>query len=663
MIALSGISVRFGPQVLFEDVAWQLKPGGHYGLVGANGAGKSTLLKVMQGEVTPDAGTVSRPNDLVLGVLGQDHFSLDDASLLDVVVRGRPRLASAMEEKAALLRDLEEGRADDLKAGERLAHLETVIADEEGYEAEAQAGALLSGLGMESSRHTRPMRELSGGYRLRVLLARTLFSRPGLLLLDEPTNHLDILSIRWLEAYLRAFRGTFVLISHDRHFLNAVCDTIADVDYQELRLYTGNYDAFEAAKLLSAEQKEAEIRKAEDKVEEMQRFIERFKAKATKARQAQSRKKQVERMEMPEIVRSSRRYPAFGFKQKRPSGREVLQVKGLDKSFGGTKVLNKVGFTLNRGERMAIVGPNGIGKSTLLKIICGRLESDGGEMVLGYEVHPGYFAQDHHEQLKGRGSVVNWLHDLSPGESVSTIRGILGRVLFSGDDVEKKISDLSGGESARLLLAGLMLMQDNLLILDEPTNHLDLEGREALMGALMEFEGTIMFVSHDRHFVSHVGTRVLALNPDGMEDFEGSYEEYLEKQGEDYLAEATLRQQAAGMKAQGGKHGGKHGGKNAGNGSGGNGADAKPSHEERKEAKRQASKLQKRVKSLEREVEQLEGRLQEMEQTFADPAFVENNNWEAMHAADRKQKALRKELEDKMAAWESAAAELEELGA
>ena len=455
MISLNDLGMRFGGQRLFEGVRWQLSAGGHYGLVGANGSGKSTLLRLMSGELTPEAGSIARPSGLRLGTLGQDHFQLDEVRLLDAVLMGHPVLWEALAERERLLRE----DAQPLRAatGERLGELEVTISEQQGYDAEARAAALLAGLGLEPERHERPMRELSGGFRLRVLLAQTLFSDPDVLLLDEPTNHLDIASIQWLEGYLRDFRGAFVVVSHDRHFLNAICNTIADIDYQELRLYTGDYDAFERAKALTVEQKDAEIERTEARIEEMQQFIDRFRAKATKARQASARKKQVEKMELPEITPSSRRTPGFEFRQVRSSGREPLRVAGLARSFSGREVLSDVSFTVERGDKVAVVGPNGVGKSTLLKLVTGELEPDAGGVELGYEVSLGYFAQDVHEALRGAQTAYDWLGAATGSAEIATLRGTLGRVLFSGDDASKRVGDLSGGESARLLLAALML--------------------------------------------------------------------------------------------------------------------------------------------------------------------------------------------------------------
>ncbi len=651
MISLSGAGMAFGTQVLFENVNWRLQPGGHYGLVGANGTGKSTLLRIIAGELPAESGIVSRPNHLSIGTLGQDHFGFDAERPLDVVIGGRPSLRGALEEKEALLARLGD-RSPNEAEGHRLAELETAIADQDGYTAEARAATLLTGLGLEEARHVKPMKELSGGYRLRVLLARTLFSEPQLLLLDEPTNHLDIDSIRWMEGYLRAFAGPFVIVSHDRHFLNSVCNRIADLDYQELTLYHGNYDQFLTAKVEAVERKEAEISRSEEKIAETERFIERFRAKATKARQAQSRKKQLEKIELPVIKRTLRRFPGFTFQQRRPSGREVLTMKNVSKAFDGHPVLVEVGFTLNRGDKMALVGPNGIGKSTLLKIIQGELPTDRGETVPGYEMHAGYMAQDHHEVLKGRTTVYQWLQGEAPAETVGTIRGTLGRVLFSGDEADKAIGNLSGGESARLLLAGLMLRRDNLLILDEPTNHLDLEGREALMKALCEFEGSVIFVSHDRHFVSSVGNRVLALTHEGVEDWPGLYEDYLAAKGEDFLT--------------GGRPSRKNGRPPDPERPHPRGAGKRQlppgGYQQRKAKKRAASKLKRRVERLEQEVARLEDELAAMAVRFAVDGYYDNTAWEEVQREQKAQQQTKARLETVMAEWERASAELDGVG-
>ncbi|MBX7111095.1 MAG: ABC-F family ATP-binding cassette domain-containing protein [Dehalococcoidia bacterium] len=639
MLTLTDISVRFGGQLLYEDVNWQLSPRGHYGLVGANGSGKSTLLRVMTGELAPTTGSVSQIRGLNIGTLGQDHFRFDDRTPIDVVRMGRPRLWQALEERAGLLLEVVEGGA--AQQGERLAEIEAEIGGLGGYQSEAEAAALLVGLGVPHERHERPMRELSGGFRLRVLLAQTLFFAPDLLLLDEPTNHLDIASIRWLEGYLREFRGAFVVISHDRHFLNAICDQIADVDYQEVRLYAGNYDAFEAAKTLASTQKEAELVRAEARREELQEFIDRFRAKATKARQASARKKQVAKMELPELKRSSRKSPAFRFTPRRPSGREVLDVRGVSKRFGdGPPVLRDVSFAVERGQRVAVVGPNGVGKSTLLNIVRGALEADSGSVRFGHEVQTGYFAQDHHELLRGEASAYDWLCSATGLADIPTVRGTLGAVLLSGDDALKRVNDLSGGEAARLLLGALMLQQPNLLLLDEPTNHLDLEGREGLMRALQAYTGTVLFVSHDRHFVSGVGTRVLALSPDGLEDFAGTYEEYLAKQGADFLAGAQGAAEAA-------------------RSSGPPTAVAAGDYAERKERRRNLALLKRSVERLEHEAGELERAIADLETVFADPGYYQRTEREQLQADVERQEGLRQRLAATVAEWEESALALD----
>ena len=645
LLTLTDIGVRFGGQVLYQAVNWQLNPRGHYGLVGANGSGKSTLLRVMSGELPPTTGTVTQLAGLRLGTLGPDHFRFDERTPLDVVRMGQPQLWAALEEQQRLLA-APHAAATDARDGERLAELESDIAAAGGYQSAATAATLLAGLGVPLERHERPMRELSGGLRLRVLLAQVLFAEPDLLLLDEPTNHLDITSIRWLEQYLRDCRTAFVVVSHDRHFLNAVCDTIADVDYQELRLYTGNYDAFESQKALAVTQRDAEIARTEQRIEELQQFIDRFRAKATKARQASARKKQVEKMTLPEVRRSSRRSPALRFEPLRPSGRTVLRLAGVSKQYDAQPVLRELSLTVERGEKLAIIGPNGAGKSTLLGVIRGATAADSGTVTFGHEVSVGYFAQDHHESIRGEQSAFDWLTAAGGTAHVPTVRGALGAVLLGGDDALKRTADLSGGEAARLLLAALMLQKPNLLLLDEPTNHLDLEGREALMRALQAYTGTVLFVSHDRHFVSNVATRVLALTPGDAEDFAGTYEEYLERQGQDYLVATRTSRAANGARA-------------AAAAAAAPAPAAAPSYTQRKVQRRELIALQRTVERLEQEAHATEQALAALEQAFADPGYYQRTPRAQVAGAVQQQEALRRTLASTIAAWEQAAAELE----
>ncbi|MGM0577934.1 MAG: ABC-F family ATP-binding cassette domain-containing protein [Myxococcota bacterium] len=548
MLTLSNLTKSYGAQPLFRDANLQLHPGYRYGVVGANGSGKSTLLRIIAGDEDPSAGDVQVPRKARVGVLRQDHFRYEDVPILHVVMMGNRELWDAMEEKEAIL-----ARAHEYFDADRYSELEDVVLQYDGYALEARAGEILEGLNIPSEVHHEPLSTLSGGFKLRALLGQVLASEPDVLLLDEPTNHLDILSIRWLEKFLADYQGCAMVISHDHRFLDNVCTHVIDVDYEQVTLYSGNYSAFEEQKAADRERLEAEIAKREKEIADQKAFIERFKAKATKARQAQSRVKRVEKMEIRELPRSSRRHPAFRFTSRRPSGKEVLSVEGVSKAYDDNQVLDGVSFTVERGDRMAVIGPNGIGKSTLLKIAVGALEADDGEIEWGYEAHPGYFAQDHREILGGEEQTVQgWLWETCPGEPIGFVRSHLARVLFTKDEVDKKLSSLSGGEAARLVFSRLSVTKPNVLVLDEPTNHLDLEGIEALADALADYDGTILFVSHDRWFVSRLATRVLEITPDGIQDFRGSYEEYLERCGDDHLDAEVAAQQARLAKAAAG---------------------------------------------------------------------------------------------------------------
>jgi len=538
MITVTDLAMGYGAQTLFTDVNLQLDRGRRYGIVGANGAGKSSLLRVLSGEESPTEGEVRRPKGASVGVLEQDHFALEEVPILDVVMMGNAELWGAMVEKEALLSRAETEFDDD-----RYSALEDIVMRFDGYGLEARAGEVLEGLGIPSRLHREPLRVLSGGYKLRALMARTLAASPDVLLLDEPTNHLDILAIRWLEDFLARFRGLAVVVSHDHHFLDRVCTHTLDVDYERVTAYRGNYTAFTRQKVEERARREAEINKREKEIADHRAFITRFKAKATKARQANSRQKRMEKIVIDRLPQSSRRHPKFSLTARRQSGREVLRVRGLWKAFGDNLVLGDVSFDVHRGERVAIIGPNGVGKSTLLRILIGEIEADEGAAAWGYEADWGYFPQDHREALPDpTQTVLSALWDACPTDGLGQVLGRAAAVLFAKDDTDKKVVNLSGGEAARLIFAKLGAVKPTVLVLDEPTNHLDLEGIESLAAACRAYDGTLLFVSHDRWFVGQVATRIIELKEDGVDDFPGTYAEFVARMSRDHLdAEAVVR--------------------------------------------------------------------------------------------------------------------------
>ncbi len=526
MITLDKLTKRFGPKILFENVSMRFDPGKRYVLVGANGAGKSTLLKVIAGDEDSDQGGVDIPSKLKIGVLRQDHFAYEKNRILDTVLMGNPVLWAAMQEKERLF----EGPMTD-EVGMRLAELEGTVGEEDGYTAEARAAEILEGLGIATTRHADTLGTLAGGYKLRVLIAQTLFGGSDVLLLDEPTNHLDLDSIRWLESYLTdQFRGTLLVVSHDRHFMNAIATHVADVDYQTVTVYTGDYDDFIEQKTTGTRQSEADAAQKKKKIAELKEFVARFGASANRSSQAQSRVKEIEKLESGiQIRRSSVVRPYIKLVIDKPSGRDVLRVTGLSKSFGPLKVIQGLDLNLNRGDKLAVIGPSGIGKSTLLKLLVAEHAPDDGKIVWGHGTSVGYFAQDHHEALAPGFSAYEWLYRFDPTAQMEHVRSVLGKLLFSGDAGLKKTETLSGGEAARLLLAKLILLKNNVVVLDEPTNHLDVESIDALLEALVEFKGTVIVTSHDRNFVSKLATGVLELRAEGPRYFSGGYEEFLER--------------------------------------------------------------------------------------------------------------------------------------
>jgi ATPase subunit of ABC transporter with duplicated ATPase domains len=523
MISVINVTKAFGPKKLFEDVNTSFPPGRRYGLTGPNGAGKSTFMKILQGDIDPDTGSVSRPKKL--GILRQNQFGHEDVRVLDVVIQGNKPLWEATQEKERLLAlpDITD------EMGARLGDLEMIVGEEDGYTAESDAGSLLEGLGVPTEFHERAMKQIPNAYKFRVLLAQALFGKPQALLLDEPTNNLDIDSIRWLERFLHEFEGSLVVISHDRRFLNEVTTHIADIDYEAIITYPGNYDDMVIAKTQLRSRVESENSDKQKKISQLQDFVARFHA-GTRASQVQSRMKQIEKLELNELRRSNIARPFIRFEQKRPSGKQTVTVEGLSKSFGEKKLFKNFSFLLTRGEKVAVLGRSGVGKTTLLKILAGELQPDAGKLIWGHEASRGYLPQDHEGEIKAGMTAFDWLKGWDPKAYDQDVRALLGRMLFSGEEGMKPTATLSGGETVRLLFCKLMLLKDNVLVFDEPTNHLDLESISAVGEALQKYEGTAVVATHDRDMVAHFATRIIQLKGNGeVIDFSGKYDEFVAK--------------------------------------------------------------------------------------------------------------------------------------
>lgn len=524
MLSTNRLTLRFGKRALFEDVNIKFTPGNCYGLIGANGAGKSTFLKILAGEIEPSAGEVLVTPGERIAVLKQDHFEFDEHEVLKVVIMGHARLYDIMEEKDALYAKPDFSEADGIRASE----LECEFAELNGWDAETEAARLLNGLGIAVSLHSKKMKDLDALEKVKVLLARALFGNPDILLLDEPTNHLDLEAINWLEDFLYNFDNTVIVVSHDRHFLNKVCTHIADIDFGNIRLYVGNYDFwFESSQLAMQLAKDAN-KKKEEKIKDLQRFIERFSSNASKAKQATSRKKQLEKLTLEDIKPSSRKYPYIDFKPDREAGDQLLNVENLSININGEQILQDVSFTVNKGDKIAFVGSDGIAKTTLFKILMGELEADNGTFKWGVSTTQAYFPKDNTEYFNVELNLVDWLRQYSRDQEESYVRGFLGRMLFSGEETQKSAQVLSGGEKVRCMLARTMLNGANVLILDEPTNHLDLESITALNNGLIKFDGTLLFVSQDHQFMQTIANRIIEITPTGLVDRQMTYDEYLE---------------------------------------------------------------------------------------------------------------------------------------
>src|SRR5438105_4289665 len=536
MISVSNVSMRFGAKVLFEDVATAFTPGKRYGLTGPNGAGKSTFMKILSGEIDPQKGTVVRPRKL--GVLSQDQFAFDAYRVIDTVMMGNRRLWAAIAEREKIHAKTDMTDAEGMRLGE----LEGIVGEEDGYSAESDAAILLQGLDIADELHQRSMAELQGGQKVRILLAQALFGNPQALLLDEPTNHLDLDSIHWLQSFLNDYDGVVIAISHDRHFLNSICTHIADIDYQTIITYTGAYDDMVIAKTQIRSQIEGQNAQREKKIAQLNEFIARFSA-GTRSSQVQSRRKEVERLQVTELAKSNIQRPFLKFELKRPSGKHVLELEGVTKSYGANHVFKGFTASVVRGERIALIGRNGAGKTTLLNALLANSPTvpeselrkssgydgqflDQGKVIWGHEAAVGYFAQDHRSLLTNGMTAFDWLYQWDPSATNEQIRGLLGQMLFTRDEANKQTDVLSGGEAARLLFSKLMLQKPNVLVFDEPTNHLDLESINALNIALQRYAGTVLLVTHDHDLIDEVATRIWHFEDHRIEDFKGAYEEY-----------------------------------------------------------------------------------------------------------------------------------------
>ena len=531
MLATSNVAIQFGAKPLFEQVTVKFSDGNRYGLIGANGCGKSTLMKVLGRELEPSVGDVMLQAGLRLGKLNQNQFGYEDERVLDVVMQGHVEMWAAMKERDLIYANENSADADYMRAAE----LEEKFAEYGGYDAEARAGGILIDAGIPESLHNLPMREVAPGLKLRVLLAQALFSKPDVLLLDEPTNNLDIHSIRWLERVLNDYDATMIIISHDRHFLNQVCTHIADLDFQQLKIYPGNYDDFMLASVQARQRVEAANAKAKDKISDLQEFVRRFSANASKARQATSRRKQLEKIKIEEIRPSSRQNPYIRFEQARKLHRGAVAVEDLSFRYPGSDidVLSRVNFNVEAGERIAVIGPNGIGKTTLMRLLAGDLRPSAGHINWVENAQPGYLPQDPQAEFDMKVDLFTWMSDWTgKADDEQIVRATLGRLLFSGDETKKSVKVLSGGEKNRMLYGKLILTKPNVLLLDEPTNHMDMETIESLQIGLEKYPGTLIFVSHDREFVGGLATRIIEVQTGGrIADFRGSYDEYLKSQG------------------------------------------------------------------------------------------------------------------------------------
>jgi len=623
MFSVDGLTMIYGDRILFQGVSFHFSARRRYGLVGANGAGKTTFLKIVKGKQKPTYGLVQVPKEARVGMLDQDYFRLGERTILDLVLMGDQELWEILQRKELLLNKEEFTTVE----SEEISEIESKLSMKGGYRAKAKAAELLNGLGIETKRHGMPLDTLSGGYKLRVLLAQVLFIEPEILLLDEPTNYLDLFSIRWLERYLIDYPGTLILSSHDRFFLNRVCQEIIDIDYGQMRRYVGNFDHFLEEKSKNVMAKESQLKSFAKRKKDIQRFIDRFKAKASKARQAGSRERMIKKLVLEEkeyqLLPSSRQYPHFHFEITRPSGQRALIAKEISKSFKEHSVLKQISFEVERLEKIAIVGPNGMGKSTLLEILTDHLPCEEGKWRWGPHVKWSYFPQNFHRLLNDEMTLYNWITGASKGAPEQKVRQTLGQMLFDDQAIQKKVRALSGGEGARLIFAHLMLSEQNFLILDEPTNHLDMESEDALINALKEYKGTLVMVSHNRYFISEVANRIIELRPDGLIDFQGGYDEFVREHERDYLDQSTRISK-----------------------------ESKKGYEVKKEERKERNRLKREIERLEKENVVTEEKIRAVNAILATPGFYENTPPNKQQEVINQKDALEKKRESDLNTWE-----------
>lgn len=634
MIELRELSHGFLRKSLFANVALRMLPGERYGVVGANGSGKSTLLKIIANEIEADGGEVALSGSLFR--IGQEFSLEDNRPIIDTAMMGQLEAFMAMKKKEEILAL----GADQPELAKELDSLEEILQRHDGYRLKSRTETILEGLGIRTSEHGQALKTLSGGYQWRVFLAQALVRNPDILLLDEPTNHLDIVSIRWLELFLSTYKGLILLVSHDKRFMDHVCTQILDIDFDTITDYKGNYSQFERAKSLFMLQKEKEILAQEKEIAHKQAFIDRFRAKATKARQAQSRIKQLERMEVIEPVRSSRIHPKFKFELADAGSKEVLAVKNLSKSYGEKNIISDLSFNVQRGDKIAIIGPNGAGKSTLIKALALSFPECANSIKWGFGSNFGYFAQDGGSKIKASDlSVLEWLWQFCSDKPQSFVQGLLGRMLFTQDDGKKSTKDLSGGELARLNFAYIMLLKPNVLLLDEPTNHLDLETIDSLTKALEEYPGTLLIVSHDRTFVKALAQRIIEMKPEGINDFLGNYDEFVESRDRDYL-DVVKESQANKTKK----------------------VEAPSTYEEQKRRKALAQKLKKSLEKVMLEVEETESKIKAIDDQFLDENFFKENDFSAIAIIEQKKLALNEQLNTLINEWDDLEKQLSSFG-